>query len=758
VSSKAENRVLAIAVLVLAAAYFAVGVLWRRSASGASFVAYDFYGWTYPSVVYEWRSIWRGSGLLWNPYQDCGQPFFANGLVALLYPVNLVFGFLGREPAVLTTVVLHLSIAGIGTYLLCREMRLSRPAALSGALAFELGWASIFLASWSPTHIGVLAWLPVAMWRAERLIRRPDLRGALLLALVLAMQQLPGFPQIVFFTYQLIALRLVWALLFRQTPSARTLLGAAALGLVLPVFLVAVQLVPSLELVRDSVRGGSVGGANLGPGFSWALLDKTVRSNLGIPGNTLPFLIAGLAIAAAGRGRRWADAAFWALVTCAYFVLSLGPGDPLFGLYARLPLGTAFRDSQRLLWVTSFALAVLVALGIEAALSTAARSGSSWRLLEGVLVALAAALWLLVPGGLRAVDAGMVAVLAAIVFASSRPRLRRLGRVGVPALVLFNGAFASTPPPMGLRRGDIYGTHADVFAFVRQRMTPQDRLLIVGGYPNLGLMPKSATLFRLPNIHDYAPLESRRYAELFTYMRTGRPMRDIGDWYWLYQKLLPRTLQRPLFDLTAARYILVTESLDTTARAFHGGLRLLRDEGGVRVYENEQALPRARYVGRAAVLGEAGVLPALARGTVDARRVAALDRELRSGFTGTSEDAKGSVEFVADEPQRVVLRVRASEPGFLFLADQDRPGWKATVDGVEREIVRADHAFRLVEVPKGDSEVVFTYRPLSLPIGAAVSLAAIIAFAILWRRSGRPRGGTSRRSFGLPSAARFLIQ
>jgi uncharacterized membrane protein YfhO len=56
------------------------------------------------------------------------------------------------------------------------------------------------------------------------------------------------------------------------------------------------------------------------------------------------------------------------------------------------------------------------------------------------------------------------------------------------------------------------------------------------------------------------------------------------------------------------------------------------------------------------------------------------------------------------------------------------------VNGQTREIVRANHAFRLVAVPGGESEVVFTYRPLSVRAGAITSLAALVVLALLWHR------------------------
>jgi hypothetical protein len=338
-------------------------------------------------------------------------------------------------------------------------------------------------------------------------------------------------------------------------------------------------------------------------------------------------------------------------------------------------------------------------------------------------------------GWLRPIDLVMIATLIAWVLAPPRPWVVRSAPFALAALIAADALFAGRAPVLGLRSGDVYGRHAEVFEFVRARLTPQDRVLIVGGQPALDLMAKSATLFALPSIHDYDALAAQRYAEYFTFLRTARAMRDFEDWYWIFDKLLPATLQRPLFDQTAARYLIVAQPLDGTSRAFRNGLRLLLERDGVRVYENDQAQPRARYVGRVTVRPAGRVLPALIEPGVDLRREVVISAADRARLHGDGGAGSGTVEFVADEPERIVLRVHATAPGFLFLADQYFPGWTATVNGAPRDIVAANHAFRLVEVPAGESEVVFTYRPRSLRIGAVVTLLAVVGFVVLWRRS-----------------------
>jgi hypothetical protein len=748
------------AVLVLAAACFAFGVLPARGRDDLSLVAYDFYGQLYPYLVHAGRSLRAGGGLLWNPYQDCGQPFFGNSQTGLLYPVNVVFALLPREPAFLVSILINLSIAGAGMFALGRTIGLTGVAALCGALAFQLGWAATTLAGWSPTHLAPFAWLSVAMWRTERLIRAPSLRGGLWLGLALAIQLLPGFPQTVFFTYQLIALRVVWAVLFRQIATLRVFLPALAVGLVAPVLLDAVQLLPALEVARESVRQGTVSEARLGARFGWAAMRQGLAAQIADPGNAFIALLALFGTVAARRIGQGAQAAFYALVAALYFVLSLGPGSILFSVYAQLPLGSAFRAPARLLWVTNFAVAVLVGLGSQALCAGSAHAagrsaaetgpaavagagGHRGRYTGAVVAALAVAvlLYLFATDRLRWIDVLLIVGLAALLNVPAQPRYATAAALALPALIFADTLFAGRPPAFGVRAGDVYGTHAAVFDFVRSRLTPQDRVLIVGGQPALNLMPKSATLFGIPNIHDYDALASQRYAEYFTFMRSGRPMRDFEDWYWIFDKLLPRSLQRPMFDATAARFIIVAERLDATQRAFRDPLDLVLERQGVRVYENRQALPRARYVGRIQVRSDGEVLPALADGALDSRREAVVSAADAARLRGVGGDGTGTAEVVVDEPERVVVRVDASAPGFLFLADEYFPGWSATVNGTGRDIVPANHTFRLVEVPAGASEVVFTYRPRALYLGAAITLASVVVFAVLWR-SGRPAAAT----------------
>ena len=721
--------------LLGSALYLALGVVWDGRPHVLDVPSYDVYGYIYPTFLYAWRSLHERGGLLWNPYQDCGQPFFANSQSALLYPPNLLFGILDREPAFITTLVLHLCIGGAGMYLLGREHRLRVPAALCGALAFQLGWAAVTLGSWTPLHIAAYAWLAVAMWLTERVVRAPTSSRALALGVALTFQLLVGFPQILFFTYQLIGLRVGWALLTRRTPRPASLLRATAVAAVLPLGLGAVQILPAIEVARASLRSLPVGPREIGQSFSWAALSANLRSYAGIPGNLVVIV---LATAAFARRERRVEALYYLVVATVYFVLSLGAGTPLFAIYARLPLGSAFRGAARLLWVTGFAVAALVGFGADAILRPDASPAVKPRavraatlLTAGIVVAL------LSSRGARWTDVLLVAAVLVVTLVPGGRHGTHAAAFVIAAVVFASCALVGMPPFFTPRAGDLYFRHADAFAALRSRMTAADRAVLLGPFQDLSLMPKSGSIFRVPTIYDYEPQASLSYAEFFTYMRTGHPLSQLDDWYWINEHLMPSTLQRRLFDLTAARYIMVDREVDRVTDVLAGGVSLASDDGRVRIYENLQALPRAYYVPRIAVTPEERILPLLADGSVDARRVALVPHPPRSGFVGAKADGSGSTDVVGNASERVVLRVHATAPGFVFLADEDFPGWTANVNGTPAEILRANYTFRLVEVPAGESEVTFTYRPLSVRLGALTSLLTAGIAVVLWCRARR---------------------
>jgi hypothetical protein len=86
----------------------------------------------------------------------------------------------------------------------------------------------------------------------------------------------------------------------------------------------------------------------------------------------------------------------------------------------------------------------------------------------------------------------------------------------------------------------------------------------------------------------------------------------------------------------------------------------------------------------------------------------------------------------ADDVRRVSRRLSSLEveahlaaPGVLVVLEAFDPGWRATVDGAEAKVLRANGLFRAVRLPAGRHRVAFEYRPRSAALGAALTLLGL---------------------------------
>jgi len=144
---------------------------------------------------------------------------------------------------------------------------------------------------------------------------------------------------------------------------------------------------------------------------------------------------------------------------------------------------------------------------------------------------------------------------------------------------------------------------------------------------------------------------------------------------------------------------------------------------GVKAYKNVNVMPRASVVFSYRLFsGEDDLLAFLESSEdFDPRREVAILRQdaeawnLRSGANEPKATAfPPKATIVAERPDRVEIEIEPAVPvgAFLVLSDTYHPGWRALVDGVEKEILRVNYAFRGITLPVGAKHVVFFYDPL----------------------------------------------
>jgi len=448
---------------------------WKIALAGRALAGGDIFSYFYPYWAEATRAIRAGRLPLWNPYLFMGAPFLANSQVGFLYPPNWpLWLLLPAHRSIHLSIVLHLCLAALNGYLWGRSsLRMGRLGAWALGASFALGG---YLGA-QVEHVNQLqglAWLPLMLLLSDKATgrkSRPAIRKPPLVALTLIVSLvfLAGHTQTVFISLLGLAAYALgpalWLGLRRRDwrPLARR---AAFLTVVVVVgtSLAAVQLLPTWELSRQSVRAG---GLPFKERVSFSLspfyLTRALLPSFGAPippahiEHVAYVGVAGLALAAIAIFNLHAsspDLRSPLLLLCLGLFLSLGLYNPLYLLLARFVPGFAhFRAPARWLALYALGMAALVGGGVDLLWR---RGGVGRRLLwTFALLLVASAAWAVV--GVRVGEGGSVAwptvagwaaatALALGLLAAARRR-QRWAAVSLLALLLVELIAASSALP-----------------------------------------------------------------------------------------------------------------------------------------------------------------------------------------------------------------------------------------------------------------------------------------------------------------------
>src|SRR5262249_55384533 len=127
----------------------------------------DLYVEIIPTIQYGYSSLRTWHFPLWNPYQLCGEPFFAVGWTGLLYPPNWVRLFIDPLLSVEVMLVFHLFWAGFGMWLLARHFRVDAFGRICAAITFM--WAGWLIHNNTlPSVVEVASWMPFVVLQSDQ--------------------------------------------------------------------------------------------------------------------------------------------------------------------------------------------------------------------------------------------------------------------------------------------------------------------------------------------------------------------------------------------------------------------------------------------------------------------------------------------------------------------------------------------------------------------------------------------------------------
>jgi hypothetical protein len=726
----------------------------------------DYLAGTYPFHDAIADQIRSGQLPRWIPYVFGGLPVFANP-GSTFYPVWLL-GALILPPARLMVLVflVQFTVAGVGMYILLRELDVRRWVALLGGFVFQ--FTGILVSTVYAGHDGraiVATLAPLFFFFLHRTVRTGSLGAAAGAAATLACALLSFQIQS---NYYLLLAGLLWGifLLVALRVRGRALGRRLALGfgaVAVAFALASVNFLPFLEYVEASPRGE--GGRGYEYAVSWAMAPSELAS-LAVPewdgasvmdpntGEALfppyrgpnPFklhteYVGALALLLLGLGAWYSrkDRYWWFFAALAAFALtiSFGGHTPIYRLYYELLPGTRrFRAPSIAFFLVPLALTVMAGLTLErlARLRVEEEGRRAARRREpgddlgrarsAALAAVGLGGLFLVLGAGMSDDAGrgaglvrfgvFLALTAGLIWAWLAGRLATAGLVVILGLVTVGDLWSVgrrffhtvSPPRVWFQADDV------VYAIQDRPEAGRTWVLPVGAqYRGTGNFLMVHDIEQAGGEHGNALQRWLEYA--------GAGEEVYTDWH---NFLGPS----PVFRQAAnVRWIVSMVQLEG-AQQF-AGVRLIHGGPSALVYEDPAALPRAYLVGRARVTEPGGALDVMRSPDFDPRQEAILHEA--PPMTLADGPVAGEARITSRRDDEVRLTVKVDRPALLVLAENYYPGWQAWVNGESAPVLLANHTFRAVAVPAGEHDVVFRFRPTELFIGFWIYVLGMLALA-----------------------------
>ncbi len=692
-----------------------------------------------PYRAFLGRELAAGGFPLWMPDVYSGVPFLAQIEAAPLWlPSWVLHGLFEPFVAFNLSVALTVALAGLGAWLLCRQLGALPAAATVGGITFALcGFAVCHVKH--PNLHAAAALTPWVLWAVERALALGRGRGWPLVGLLVGLQLLAGGPQVAYITLLAASGRVAWRLLaaglagFRaRSPSVLRLPALDGLGFAVAVglgfALAAAALLPAWEHTASSPRAGGMSWENavrfvyppadlitfVLPGARGSVWDMTYPGgetfqweNYGFVGRTALILaMSGVVAAVAGRLRR---GRFWVLVLGLALLLMLGPATPLYrAAWEVVPGMQLFRFPSRFVLLVDLALAVLAALGCSAVFGRLSR-------------------W---PALLR------IAPLVAVGLVSAELSVQQRAQLPMDDAAAWR---AASPVAAVIAAQEETGRtfHLDDYQ-VWDEVSRRNGVFRGGFEPYRRLAPvplaSSGVLMDLRSPGGYVAMPHRRVARFWTPFQ--HYFLDVIHQppQWDADAGAPDARFQGALDRAAVRYVLTRERVDAPER--YEELAAFPDIP-LYVNRNDAALPRAYVATRWFPVDDtSGAARWIFGDGLSQPGVPAI--EGADDPTPSAPTQLVPVSLTERGPNRLDVDLTDAPAGWLVIADTWDAGWTATIDGETAPILPANGFQRAIRVPQDATRAELRYWPPGLTAGIGLTAAGILAltawFGVLRRR------------------------
>ncbi len=212
----------------------------------------DAVSFSYPMKYAAIQFMKKGIIPLWNPYILFGTPLLANFQSAAFSITNIFYFLTDFNSAWNLQIIYQHLFASIFMYILLRHWKISKIGSILGGVSFAFGGFNLIWSEWN-SHALTASFIPLLIFFTDRFIKDRKVYDGIFISIILSLQIFSGYPQIVLYTIP--AIFVFWLIQFKGFTKGFLATGFLLfLFVVLGIFIAAPQVFPAAELLRLSQR------------------------------------------------------------------------------------------------------------------------------------------------------------------------------------------------------------------------------------------------------------------------------------------------------------------------------------------------------------------------------------------------------------------------------------------------------------------------------------------------------------------------
>src|SRR3989344_2141582 len=715
----------------------------------------------YPLLDFTYDSFRSGVIPLWNPYNFSGYSHIGNFASAVFYPIHLSMFILSKAWVLVLLKLSVIVLSGSFTYLYLKTIKLSVRSSYFGAFAFALSSTmQIWNAEiWQSAHS--FLWLPLTLCCIEKIIREQKIQFALLLGVSVAMSIMAGYIQPTIYLLMVSFAYFLFRIFIEKKKELKTIIKVF-FGFILGFGIAGVQLIPAIESYMLSPRS-MVTLADLNVSFLLPLahivtffvpdfFGNIVTQNwfLSRPGqyyeNMIYVGLVPLILSFFSPLYKKAKSYFVFFLFSALISLSLALDFPTSRML--YDFSVPFLSSAipiRVVFVLSFAVSILGALGLEWWIENSDNKKKLLAILPPFLIFAILGLfliyairtnlqikgfpndWYIISARNSAIPFAVFIFCLSIVLLGFFKKSLRKPLVLVLYLIFALQSFVFAQKYFAFSNAEFLYPRAPFLEFIKKNQG----LHRYWGYGSASLANNFATVYKIYSPEGYDPVNIRAYNELLSssrkakydgiFSRSDALLYPVSD--FPFESAMSTKYR--IMDLLAIKYIGFEKSefeKINKQRLSPERFKKAWEDKNFIVFENLKVYPRAYlssfYLN---IQDQKKAINKLYEPSFDSRKTVILSEKVPlAGKVGV-----GSASIISYSPNRVEVKVESEKPQALVLSDAFYPGWKAEINNKPSRIFLANSALRAVVVPKGKSNVIFEYKPLSFYLGAFITLFSL---------------------------------